>query len=145
MATLQIQTKTACPHCGAKARVSAKTPLCRSCTNALRAEAFAEQERVYLARYLSCRVDASGCPIEDSALTVHQNNRREIARLVAKARRSGLDWTRPPQPVDFTVRLAQLTSEFIHGTRRKFTRRGPRPKDVPDTVSEPRLESLWSA
>jgi hypothetical protein len=113
-----ISISDRCPHCGAEAHISDKTPLCRSCTNAIRAEASAEQERDYLAAYLSTRVDAHGRPVDDSALTVYQADRRELGRLVKLARRLHVDWTRPPQPMDFSTRLASVAAEFAGETRR---------------------------
>jgi hypothetical protein len=117
-----------CPHCGAKASISAKTLLCRHCTDQLRAQASIAQENAYLAAYLGSRVDARGFPLE-SALTVYPQDRREIARLVAKARRIGVDWTRPPQPRVYTQRLARVSAEFMRETRRNKRGRPAKHRD----------------
>jgi hypothetical protein len=115
-------------QCGAKARISAKTPLCRHCTDQLRTQASIAQENAYLAAYLSSRVDASGFPLE-SALTVYPQDRRELTRLVAKARRMGIDWTRPPQLRDYTQRLARLSAELQPTTCRNKRGRPAKRKD----------------
>jgi ribosomal protein S18 len=142
--TVADGSATACPHCGAKARVSDKTPLCRSCTNALRDEAFAQQERDYLRRYLAGRVDSQGHPLE-TALTVSAHDQREIARLVKRARQMHLDWTKPPEPMDFTTRLARVAAEFTPLARRNNARGRPKHKDVSSIVPKPQEMALRSA
>lgn len=85
-----------CPLCGRIFRRAGR--LCKPCATRCEQQAQAEQERDYLARWLSTRDE------DRSALA---------ERLRAKARVLGLDWLHPPAPLLFKDRLEQVVTAAI--------------------------------
>lgn len=98
---------TSCARCGQSAKLKPHTFICAACRDQIVARAREAQERDYLARYLHTRADAQGRPIESTT----SRERRQARRLVAEARRLGVDWTHPPKPIHFDARLRLLSDE----------------------------------
>ena len=83
----------ACLRCKVAIKLRAKRVFCERCLEALKAEAFAWQERDYLAAYLSTR--------EDEVTP-------QVKRLRALAAAQGVKWKTPPAMLLFADRLAYL-------------------------------------
>lgn len=98
-------TATSCPRCQRSGiAISARHPVCPPCQAAVRQEAAHQQERDYLARYLSTRDDDHG---------------REAMRLRALAKRQGVDWRHPPMTTPlFDARVAKLMAPYTTGNKR---------------------------
>ena len=87
-----------CPRCHTLAKVSAKHPLCTGCLTQLVRTARQEQERDYLARWLSTRAD-------DESKTAR--------RLRRVAEQQDIDWRHPPATMLlFDARLAALMALY---------------------------------
>jgi hypothetical protein len=93
--------------------------LCTQCEQQIRAQALAEQERDYVANYLHERVDANGYPLPNSALTVTPQDRKELLRLVDKARAAGVNWNTLHAPQTFHARRARLIENAKGSTARR--------------------------
>jgi hypothetical protein len=90
-----------CPLCGRNFRRAGR--LCKPCASRCERQAQAEQERDYLARWLSTR---------------HEDLSALAERLRAKARALGVDWLRdPPEPVRFKDRMERVIEAAILGVR----------------------------
>jgi hypothetical protein len=86
-----------CPRCGAEANITSKTIVCSPCKDFLTRVARDEQERAYLANYLSTREDDTD---------------KTTVRLRKSALDQGIDWTHPPAPLAFADRMAALMAPY---------------------------------
>lgn len=101
-----------CPRCNRVGKRQKGSPVCKDCYTALQDDVRAAQERDYLSRWLSSRVDATGFPFEESALVASPSDRRMTLRLVKSARMVGADWTKPPRVVSDATRMRALLAPF---------------------------------
>lgn len=136
-------TGASCPKCGrADATINAKHPVCSACQTAIRRQAAQQQERDYLARWLSTRVDARGF-IEEDVMPRHTAGKLRLMKLVDEARRLGLDWVKPPEPLHFDTRLATLMKSYVSAGNKQQCR--GRPAKVASIIPHPQEATLWAS
>lgn len=108
--TTVLKSSGACPRCNrGDVLLSVAHPLCKPCTSAIERQARREQERCYLAWWLSSR---------------EQDMSRYVRRMRALAEREGVDWHDPPAAMLFAERLALLMTPW----RPEKTLLRPRPR-----------------
>lgn len=108
-----------CTRCGKAAKASPLHNVCTECYETAMSVVVTMERDIYLARWLSSRVDERGKPRDDSALV--QGNKKLIRLMVAKARNRKLDWVHPPAAMttEQVMNLALNRSGSERGAKRK--------------------------
>jgi hypothetical protein len=112
---------TICARCKLPCKLKGHAKVCASCREILVKRAQERQERAYLAAWLHTRTDKDGHPVDPASLI----EARQVRRLVAEARRLGVDWT-PAPPVGVLFKhhmVAVLEAENAPVARKQS--RGP--------------------